>query len=516
MPTEHWSEGYATGAGYVQAYFDDLNPQLAEFVLLLNGLDGPPPGPCCELGFGQGVSLAMHAAGNPARRWWGNDFIPAHAAHAQRLVDAAGVDATVSDQSFEEFFARDDLPRFAFVGLHGVWSWVSAANRARIAAFLRQHLLPGGVVYLSYNSLAGWAPMLPVRELMRLQMERGSPAGRADTAKVQQALSFLKDVLQQNPAVVANSPGLGKDLAELAGKSPQYLLHEFFNEDWHPMTFAQAAAELAPAKLTYVCPSDLHQRFTDVHFTTAQQALLARIEDQTLRESLADVLVARLFRREYWVRGARPLARSEVARRLREQRIVLAKGLRDVVTRVIGARGELAFKPELTGPLTAMLEAAPEPVAVGKLLECATPSGLNPNDVVEFAAALVGMRAAYLAAPPAQVQAARRATDRLNAHLMSPQGQQSGIRELASPLAAGGIALPPGQPRMLAAYVAAPQQSDAWPAMVWDAMQSEGQQMMMGQQAITDRSAALAALAPLAQVFQLQILPALRRLGVVS
>jgi hypothetical protein len=46
--------------------------------------------------------------------------------------DAAGVDAVVSDQSFEEFFARDDLPQFAFVGLHGVWSWVSAANRARI------------------------------------------------------------------------------------------------------------------------------------------------------------------------------------------------------------------------------------------------------------------------------------------------------------------------------------------------------------------------------------------------
>jgi len=29
-----------------------------------------------------------------------------------------------------EFVARDDLPEFDVIALHGIWSWISAENRA--------------------------------------------------------------------------------------------------------------------------------------------------------------------------------------------------------------------------------------------------------------------------------------------------------------------------------------------------------------------------------------------------
>ena len=68
--------------------------------------------------------------------------------------------ANLSDESFEEFCRRQDLPDFDFIGLHGIWSWVSDKNRQVIVDFIRRKLKVGGVVYVSYNTQPGWAPMI--------------------------------------------------------------------------------------------------------------------------------------------------------------------------------------------------------------------------------------------------------------------------------------------------------------------------------------------------------------------
>jgi len=64
-----WSEGYFTDVDYLMAYVPELNPVRASFALQLAGLDPVPPGPCCELGFGRGLSLALHAAADDSRAW---------------------------------------------------------------------------------------------------------------------------------------------------------------------------------------------------------------------------------------------------------------------------------------------------------------------------------------------------------------------------------------------------------------------------------------------------------------
>jgi SAM-dependent methyltransferase len=516
MTAAHWSEGYATGATYSHHYFDDLNPLRAAFVMLLEGLDGPPPGPCCELGFGQGLSLAMHAAGDPTRRWWGTDFIPEHAVQARRLVDAAGVDAQVGDQSFAEFFARDDLPQFAFITLHGVWSWVSAANRARIVGFLGRHLLPGGVVYLSFNALPGFAPLLPLRQVMLEHFRLASPAGRPDAARAHEAMAFVQRLLALKPAVLGLSPSIADRLAELAGKPPNYLLHELLNEDWQAMSFAQLASELEPAKLSFVVSSDLHYRFTDVHLSKAQQEQLAQIESRTLRESVRDLMLAQSLRGDYWMRGARPLSRAEVSRRLRETRFVLAMAPRDVPRTVQGLCGSTDLAADRLTTVLGALEDADAPVELGRLLDHTGSRGFDPNEVLNIVAALVGMRAIYPAASAAQVEAARPATQRLNAYLSGPHARRADIHYLASPITAGGVPVPVPVQMMLAARDAAPQQPESWAGRVWEAMQADGQQMMKGHERVTDRDTALATLRPLMQQMQEQALPHLQRLGVTN
>jgi tRNA G46 methylase TrmB len=91
--------------------------------LAFKGVAPPDVRVACELGFGQGVSLNIHAAA-PTVDWWGTDFNPQQVANAQRLSQAAGSRAQLCDDSFAEFCQRDDLPSFDFIGVHGIWSWV--------------------------------------------------------------------------------------------------------------------------------------------------------------------------------------------------------------------------------------------------------------------------------------------------------------------------------------------------------------------------------------------------------
>ena len=80
-----WNEGYFTEGTYTYGYYRELSPVWQRFCLLANGYEIPEPGPDavhCELGFGQGVSVNIHAAATPGR-YIGTDFNPAHA----RCVD---------------------------------------------------------------------------------------------------------------------------------------------------------------------------------------------------------------------------------------------------------------------------------------------------------------------------------------------------------------------------------------------------------------------------------------------
>ncbi|HEY2357618.1 MAG TPA: methyltransferase domain-containing protein, partial [Phenylobacterium sp.] len=151
-----WTSGYVADVNYSFGYFPELNPLRARMILLNSGLAPPALSAACELGFGQGVSVNVHAAAS-GLPWWGTDFNPSHAAGAQQLAAASGAQASLYDQAFADFCHRPDLPDFDSIGVHGVWSWISDENRAAIVDFIGRKLRPGGVAYFSYNTLPGHA-----------------------------------------------------------------------------------------------------------------------------------------------------------------------------------------------------------------------------------------------------------------------------------------------------------------------------------------------------------------------
>ena len=49
--------------------------------------------------------------------------------------------------------------------MHGVLTWISPAARGAAIAIVPGGLRPGGLFYVSYNCLPGWAPIEPIRQL---------------------------------------------------------------------------------------------------------------------------------------------------------------------------------------------------------------------------------------------------------------------------------------------------------------------------------------------------------------
>lgn len=105
--------GYVTDQQYTHGYYAELNPlrlRLRLRLLLLNvGWMPPRIERACELGFGQGVSINLHAAASLVN-WQGTDFNAAHVAYAQETARASGVNIQLADDDFATFCARDDLP----------------------------------------------------------------------------------------------------------------------------------------------------------------------------------------------------------------------------------------------------------------------------------------------------------------------------------------------------------------------------------------------------------------------
>ena len=103
--------------GYTYRYYRDLCPAYLRFAAMVAGysLDSNPLS-YLELGFGQGISINMHAAAN-AGAFWGNDYNPTQAAYARGLASASGARVELWQDSFEQLARRQDFGKGPGVGM---------------------------------------------------------------------------------------------------------------------------------------------------------------------------------------------------------------------------------------------------------------------------------------------------------------------------------------------------------------------------------------------------------------
>ncbi len=453
------SAGYVTDVGYTFGYHAALNPLATRLAFLRAGLEPPRVETACELGFGQGVSLAVHAAASPIS-WWGNDLLPEHVRFARSLDSASGADSVLVEATFEEFTRRSpDLPLFDFIGLHGVLSWISAGNRACIAEFVRDRLAPGGVVYAGYNALPGWADMVPLRRLMT---EHAARAGAGGTVgRIDAALAFTARLLDTHPLSMRSTPGATGRFERLRLADRRYLAHEYFNRDWEPLYFADVASLLGTAGLRHACPAQLRDHLDELNLTDGQRQLLSEVADPLFRETVRDFVTNAPVRRDYWVQDAHPMSGDSLREAWRATRIVLATPRGDVPERVTGPLGEL----RLAGPVHCAVLAALDdhrPRTIGEL-EPATVR-FPPDELANAVFELAATGHVAIAQDEATIRHCAPRTGRLNARLLAHAATSDDIAVLASPVTGGGVGVERIEQLFLGAMAAGCVTPEEWAA----------------------------------------------------
>ncbi|ENW93101.1 class I SAM-dependent methyltransferase [Acinetobacter dispersus] len=350
--TTTWTNGYQTEVNYTYGYYRDLSPNFQKFCLLLNGIDSPDfqeNQTHCELGFGQGVSINIHATCNEAK-FYGTDFNPAHAAHANQLAEHSKTEHYFYDDSFEELLNRQDLPMFDSISLHGIWSWISYENQHIILKFIRRFLKPNGIVYISYNCVTGWAANMPIRELFHSHFKFNSKSTNP-LQKVSEALSFSEDLLKQNPIFAQRNPNAVQKVADLKQQNPNYLIHEYLNQDWQCFSFQQIVRILDEIKLSYAGSTDLSTHLDNINFSEQHQAFLNAIEHPIFKEQCRDYFANTQFRRDLFIRGKNNLTPLQVQERLRNTAFVLLTAKEQLPTNINGLLGTFNLIKEIYTPI---------------------------------------------------------------------------------------------------------------------------------------------------------------------
>lgn len=507
-----WTSGYVADIGYTYGYYTELNPLRASLLLLNAKLAPPPQGAACELGFGQGISANIHAAASPAH-WYGTDFNPSQAGFAQQLAASYPDGARLYDQGFDEFCARADLPDFDYIGLHGIWSWISDDNRRTIVDFVRRKLKVGGVLYISYNTLPGWTPMVPVRNLLKRHAEIMTPPGAGVEAKVENAIAFARQLWATNPAYARAHPQLADRLKAIAAQDHHYVAHEYFNRDWLPMSFAEMADWLADAKVDFACSATAIEHVPETQMSNEQSALLNALPDAVFRQSVRDFIVNQRFRRDYWIKGPRRLTALAHAELLRAVRVMLPLRRADVTLTMDTPVGTTTLNADVYLPLLDLL-ADNQPRTIGQIEQALQGRGILLGQLQQ--AALVLMEKGALTPIQDEQTIARRRphTDALNRLLLDHARSAEEIGFLASPVTGAGVAVNRLGQLCLLARASGLQEPREWAGYSDQLLKAQGQRVARDGEAIVDDSEALQFLNELALDFRDKQLPLLIALGV--
>lgn len=506
-----WTAGYIAEIDYTFGYYQELNPLWNKLAFLYAGYMPPKIATACELGFGQGMSINFHAAGSTCA-WYGTDFNPSHACYAQNLAAISGADVKLYDEAFLDFCSRQDLPDFDYIGLHGIWSWISAENRTIIVDFIRRKLRVGGVVYISYNTLPGWSTFAPIRHLMKEHASTIGVEGHGVVSRVDGALDFMEKLLLTNPDYAKVNPLITERLKSIKNQNRQYLAHEYFNRDWQPMHFATMAEHLESAKLSYVCSGNYLEQVNVLNLTAEQLAFLNDIMDPVFRESARDFIVNQQFRRDFWVKGGLRLTKFERVEYLRKLSVLLVKHKKDIRYIVRSRLGDSVMNEEIYNPIIDLL-ADHQPKSLGQLEIELSKANMAFGQLLE--AIMLLMSAGYLAVAQEEniIHQAKQYTDNLNAHIINKSRDSNDITYLVSPVTGGGFAVGLNQQLFLLAIKQGCNSAAEVSQAVWQIFSHQGRRLINDGnilESADENIAALTAQATEFLEFQLPIFKALR------
>jgi SAM-dependent methyltransferase len=362
-----WSSGYVRDIPYTSSFYRELAPEYLRFVVLANAFHAPNTGggaTYCELGCGQGFGTALLAASNPGMRFWGLDFNPAQISNARRLAAETGLtNVTFEDWSFEQALGYlAELPKFDLISLHGIYSWVSPEVRRSVVEFIEHTLKPGGLVYVSYNSMPGWAAVAPLQRLMREHAERHPD--RSDF-QVAGATEFASKVQEFGALYFKQNAAVGIRFEKIRDMNRTYLAHEYMNDHWNPLYHVDVAHEMEKARLAYACSATISENVDDICIPATMMSLVQGTRDRSWQETLKDYASNKQFRRDVFLRGVSQVSGVELAQITMDMRFALIVPRSEVKFSFTGPLGQVQGQEEIYRPIADAL--AEKPQSMGEL-----------------------------------------------------------------------------------------------------------------------------------------------------
>ncbi len=302
-----------------------LAPAWLDHVALVAGIEPPARRngfAWCDLGCGQGVTAAILAATHPAGVFHGIDAMPVHIDHARRLAAAAAIpNLELHAVDFAAAIALE-LPQFDYIVAHGVYTWVGPEAQYAMRRFIDRRLKPGGLVYLSYNAMPGWARDLPFQGLLK---EFGRTFPGDDFARLAAAAELARTLAGAGVASLAAS-FIVKELQERPDDyPPAYLVHEFMPSAWQPLYVTEVRRDMATIGLEPVGSATLSENFDWMVLDEAARRKLGAITDPDARELVRDYYLDQRFRCDVFARSNRQLSPDERVGRLLSSAFALAR-----------------------------------------------------------------------------------------------------------------------------------------------------------------------------------------------
>jgi len=513
---QHWTSGYVEGLDYTHGFYRELTPALLALAALSRGQRfnlAAPHLKYCELGCGQGFSLNLLAAANPGIEFHANDFNPAHIAGARSLASEAGLkNVHFYEHAFADFADEPALPAdgFDIIALHGIYSWVSAENRRHVIDFVARKLKPGGLVYVSYNALPGWAAAMPLRRILVDSAARqAGPIG----PRIDEALAFADSLLKAEAGYFRQNSAVGSRLGSMMPMSRNYLAHEYFNRDWTPFYFEDVAAELSSAKLSYLGTVNLLDHVDEISLTEGQQKLLQAETDPLRRETLRDFLVNELFRKDLFAKGALPHTFRSACGVWLETRFALSVARAQVPPTIKGARGRIELHEASYTPI---LDAfAGGPITIRELLTRGGGLGMSWEQVTRALTVLVGAGHLQPCLPEEGEDLRVESCRAFNLAVCKRAEDSEDLQFLASPVTGGGLFLDRFEQLFLLAIGEGLREPGQWAGLAWRILGPQGQRLLKDGKPLETAEENIAELCARAEKFAEVRLPVCEQLKIV-
>ena len=376
---------------YPSYSYPQTHPDHLATLAALSGIDPPPieSARILELGCGGGGNLLPIAYGLPDSECTGIDLSTHAIEEGRRLLAELDLrNVTLRQQDFLEV-DPDELGRFDYVIVYGIYSWVPRAVQDRLLGLCNELLTPNGLAYISYNARPGWGMNSVVRDAMIYHTRNASdPQDR-----IRRARSFVEFMATMTPEDEPYGQSIRRLNEFLQSMEDGYVFHDFMEEVNEPLYFHEFIDRVHDHDLQYLANAEL------VRPGGAPAAVIEAVtkltDDPIEAEQYLDFLTNRAFRETVLCRAGLDVARSLRPATLRRLRVASRARPEDGEID-LRSSGEVTF---IDADGTELAASHPLTKAALVHLEQAWPRSVPFEELVAGAAARLGPE---LAAPDAR------------------------------------------------------------------------------------------------------------------